>query len=64
MTVGNMVKELEFINADNKTCMEIIASKTASKKEKSECRMRMIENNHQKMHLESTLKLIKYDPYF
>jgi hypothetical protein len=64
MTITDMVKELEFIKADNKTCTEVIASKTASKEEKAECRMRILENNHQKIHLESTLAAIKYDPLF
>lgn len=64
MTPADMVAELECIQKDNAECMNIIASKTASKEEKAKCRQRMIENNHQRMHLESTLTAIKYDPLF
>lgn len=64
MTPEDMVAELDFIKKDNSQCMAVISSKTASKAEKAECRKRMLENNHQRMHLESTLELIKYDPLF
>jgi len=64
MTVQDMVDELEFIKQDNAKCMTVIASRDSTKEEKGECRARMMENNHQKMHLESTLLSIKYDPYF
>ena len=64
MTVQDMVAELEFIKQDNAKCMTVISSPDSTKEEKGECRARMLENNHERMHLESTLLLIKCDPYF
>lgn len=64
MTTTDMVRELKQIEKDNKGYAEIIASGIASKEQKSECRMKIIENNHQRMHLESVLASIKCDPYF
>ena len=62
MTVKDITKELECIRNDNAVCMNIISSPEKSKEEKAECRKRLIENNHQKMHLESILVSIRYDP--
>jgi len=64
MTVQDIVAELDFIKEDNDKCMATISDRNSTKEEKSECRARMSENNHERMHLESTLLLIKCDPYF
>lgn len=63
MTVNSMIEELKSIEKDNEVYKEIIY-KSTSKEEKAACRERLLDNNHQIMHLKSTLAAMKCDPFF
>ena len=62
MTPQQMANEVAYIKTDNEHLKNLIAS-NISKEIKAECRAKLIENNHQLMHLESTLLSLKYDPF-
>lgn len=63
MTPKQIVDEINWIKDDNIIIKNILAS-DADRNTKAECRARLHENNHQLMHLESTLISIKCDPNF
>lgn len=64
MTVTQMAEELEFIKKQNEEYRTKMNDPSISKEIRGEYRARLLENNHQRMHLESTLSAIKYDPLF
>ena len=64
MTVQDMISELDLIELENARYKAIIENPHTSKEKKAECRERMLENNHERMHLESVLVTLKVDPLF
>lgn len=64
MTIEQIIEELKFVDHEITVCKNTINNPKTEKKEKADCRERLRENYHQKMHLESVLASVKYDPLF
>ena len=63
MTVRQMAEEISFIEHENEVIHNLMKNET-NKETKAEYRAVLSENNHQLLHLRSTLACIKYDPLF
>ena len=63
MTVQQMANEISFIEHENEVIHNLMSNEK-NKEKKAEMRAVLSENNHQLMHLRSTLTCIKYDPLF
>ena len=63
MTVKQIAEEVGYIERENDRIHKLIENETNSET-KAEYRAVLSENNHQLLHLRSTLACIKYDPLF
>ena len=63
MTVQQMIDEVRFIEKENEYLRHSLKTET-NIQVKAEHRTKLMENNHQLLHLKSTLTAVKCDPLF
>ena len=63
LTPESIRERIDYLQEDSMICQSLLKSPQTPLVEKSECRMRTLANAQEIMRLESTLLLLKSDPF-